>query len=206
MRSWKDSVIQTVFILQGMRIIQACGPGRTQSSRQSLLQGMRIIQACGPGRTQSSRQSLLQGMRIIQAVATGRTQSSRQSLQSRQWPLEGLSHPGSLYNPGSGHWKGSVIQAIFTIQAVATGRTQSSRQSLQSRQWPLEGLSHPGSLYNPGGGHCFETRAVTVRPIVGSGKRMANRVKELLSTVTVLLVSEHSTINTFFLNVTKFRY
>jgi len=89
---------------------------------------------------------------------------------------------------------------------VATGRTQSSRQSLQSRQWPLEGLSHPGSLYNPGGGHCFETRAVTVRPIVGSGKRMANRVKELLSTVTVLLVSEHSTINTFFLNVTKFRY
>jgi len=81
-------------------------------------------------------------------------------------------------NPGSGHWKDSVMQAVFTAR----------------------------NEDNPGSGHCCETRAVNARPTVGSGKRMEYRAKELLSTFTVFLVSEHSTSNTFFVNVTKFRY
>jgi hypothetical protein len=103
-------------------------------------------------------------------------------------------------NPGGGHWNDSVIQAC------GTARTEDNEGGGHGKDSVIQARGTARTEDNPGGGHCFETRAVNVRLTVGSGKRMANCVKELLSAVSVFLVSEHSTINTFFVFLTKFRY
>jgi hypothetical protein len=140
----------------------------------------------------------------------------------RHWQDSALPACGTEDNPGGGHWKDSVIQAVFTartednpggghwkdsvIQACGTARTEDNPGGFHWKDSVIQACGTARTEGNPGGGHCCETRVLDVRPRVGSGKRKADGVKELLSTVTVFLVSEHSTINTFFVFLTKFRY